>query len=221
MKPKQPELVFVVFRDLSPGTLRSFLRIASIWMIDSPANRAALDRVSRETDLLSLPGEISLISADGPPSAGFLYDLVEEINGHHNGSLWTQWRRIIVSGIQLTADARARLEQFGVVRETRGGFVIGDDARDPLPSDEQRASLGMLIQRAFVEIRALGAEGHGQQASDLADAFHNISAEMYGWGGWSIRNTRELLERYQLKYHREDYSPKFDYVSDFDDIFRG
>lgn len=108
MKLQQPEIVFVVPKDLSPRALRSLLQIASIWMIDSAANRTALDRVSRETDALNLPGEIRLVSADGPSSAGFLYDLVEEICYHHDGSLRTQWRRIIVNGIQLTAEAKPR-----------------------------------------------------------------------------------------------------------------
>jgi len=91
--------------------------------------------------------------------------------------------------------------------------------RDQLPSDKQREGLGELIQNAFVEIRAIAAEGRGQQASDLADTFHNISREMYGWGKWDVEFTRKMLERYQQKYHDESYSPKFNYVTKLDAIF--
>lgn len=88
-----------------------------------------------------------------------------------------------------------------------------------LPTEAQREQLGRLIQWAFVEIRAIAADGRSKQASDLADGFHNISREMYGWGCWDLSLTRAWLEQYQSTYHRHDYSPKFDYVAELDAIF--
>lgn len=36
-----------------------------------------------------------------------------------------------------------------------------------------------MLHHALVEIRMLAGSGHGQQASDLADAFHNLPQEMW------------------------------------------
>ncbi|MBU0753844.1 MAG: hypothetical protein KJ645_01805 [Planctomycetes bacterium] len=88
-----------------------------------------------------------------------------------------------------------------------------------LPNDEQKAKLAKFVRLAFIEIRAISAEGRCKQASDLADAFHNMPREIYGCGKWSKSLTRGMMQDYQNKYHDEDYSPKYDYVSAFDDIF--
>ena len=42
--------------------------------------------------------------------------------------------------------------------------------------------LGELIQQAFVDLRYI----EGDQAHDLAYAFHNIPAEIFGWGTWNV-----------------------------------
>ena len=90
---------------------------------------------------------------------------------------------------------------------------------DPLPTDEQRVRLHDMVAMAFVEIRLLGWAGRAEQASDLADAFHNIPREIYGWGRWSIGITRGMLQSYQDKYHNEEYSGKTHYVAIFNSIF--
>ena len=90
---------------------------------------------------------------------------------------------------------------------------------DPLPTDEQRVRLHDMVAMAFVEIRLLGWAGRAEQASDLADAFHNIPREIYGWGRWSIGITRGMLQSYQDKYHNEDYSGRTNYVGIFNSIF--
>lgn len=90
---------------------------------------------------------------------------------------------------------------------------------DPLPTEEQRIKLHELVAAAFIEIRLLGWAGESEQVADLADAFHNIPREIYGWGGWNIDITRGMLQSYQDKYHAESYSGKTNYVSLFNAIF--
>ena len=48
-----------------------------------------------------------------------------------------------------------------------------------LPNDAQRKKLCEMLHHALVEIRILAGSGHGEQASDLADAFHNLPHEMW------------------------------------------
>jgi hypothetical protein len=48
-----------------------------------------------------------------------------------------------------------------------------------LPNDEQRKKLCDMLHHALVDIRMLAASGHGEQASDLADAFHNLPQEIW------------------------------------------
>jgi hypothetical protein len=91
---------------------------------------------------------------------------------------------------------------------------------DPLPTDDQRVRLHDMVAMAFVEIRLLGWAGRAEQASDLADAFHNIPREIYGWGRWSIEITRGMLQSYQDKYHNEEYSGRTNYVAIFNSIFQ-
>lgn len=90
---------------------------------------------------------------------------------------------------------------------------------DPLPTDKQRIRLHDMVAMAFVEIRLLGWGGRAQQASDLANAFHNIPREIYGWGLWSIGITRGMLQEYQDKYHHEPYPGRTNYTGIFDSIF--
>ena len=87
-----------------------------------------------------------------------------------------------------------------------------------LPNEEQRKKLNELISLAFIEIRLIAAEGRGKQASDLADAFHNISREMYGWGTFSWDIFRGMLQDYQEKYHGEFYFGITDYIRRLDEI---
>ena len=89
---------------------------------------------------------------------------------------------------------------------------------DPLPNAEQRRLLCEMIACAFIELRMLGSVGKSQQAADLADAFHNVAREMYGWGLWRHRTFRGMLKDYQRKYHCEGYGGR-DYVKMFDAIF--
>ncbi|WP_423372551.1 hypothetical protein [Burkholderia sp. LMG 32019] len=83
---------------------------------------------------------------------------------------------------------------------------------DTLPTEKQREALCDLIASAFVELRYLD----GEQAHDLAYAFHNLPKEMYGWGSWSIDTTRNRLRHYQTKHAG---NVGFDYVVAFNSIF--
>ncbi|GEP44923.1 hypothetical protein [Brevifollis gellanilyticus] len=90
---------------------------------------------------------------------------------------------------------------------------------DPLPTAEQQVRLSDMVAMAFVEIRLLGWAGRAEQASDLADAFHNIPREIFGWGRWSIGHTRAMLQCYQDKHHNEEYPGRTNYVAIFNSIF--
>ena len=79
---------------------------------------------------------------------------------------------------------------------------------NPLPSEDQRKALCGLMHEAFIELRYLD----GEQAHDLAYAFHNI----YGWGNWSIESMRGRL-RYDQSKHQSNLG--FNYVAAFDEIF--
>lgn len=81
-----------------------------------------------------------------------------------------------------------------------------------LPTDEQRRELCDLMASAFIELRYF----EGDQAHDLAYAFHNLPKEMYGWGTWSSERTRAGLQRYQDKHASQ---LGFDYVGAFNKIF--
>ena len=81
-----------------------------------------------------------------------------------------------------------------------------------LPTETQRKALCELMSEAFVELRYL----EGDQAHDLAYAFHNLPKAMHGWGTWSAEGLRAGLQRYQSK-HKANLG--FDYVSAWDRIF--
>lgn len=83
---------------------------------------------------------------------------------------------------------------------------------DPLPNEKQREQLGDLMYNAFVELRHLT----GEQAHDLAYAFHNLPKEIYGWGSWSVAGTRARFQYYQRK-HSQNLG--VDYVALFDKIY--
>ncbi|WP_127559263.1 hypothetical protein [Saccharospirillum alexandrii] len=65
-----------------------------------------------------------------------------------------------------------------------------------LPNENQRKALCELMHHAFVELRYLD----GEQAHDLAYAFHNLPVEIYGWGSWNPKDTRGRLKYYQSKH---------------------
>ena len=75
---------------------------------------------------------------------------------------------------------------------------------DPLPTESQREALSELIAFALVKIRQHCREGNVEQAEELADAFHNIPREMYGWGLFQWNAFRGMLEVYEAKYHEDD-----------------
>ena len=72
-----------------------------------------------------------------------------------------------------------------------------------------------MLHHAFVDIRMLTASGHGEQASDLADAFHNLPQEIW-CDYFSISFFREA---FLLPYYRkwQDRRPR-DYVALLDKV---
>ncbi len=48
-----------------------------------------------------------------------------------------------------------------------------------LPNEAQQKKLCDMLHHALGDIRLLAASGHGEQASDLADAFHNLPQEIW------------------------------------------
>jgi len=83
----------------------------------------------------------------------------------------------------------------------------------PLPTEEQKKALCGLMHEAFIELRYLD----GEQAHDLAYAFHNLPMEIFGWGNWSVESMRARLQYYQTK-HQSNLG--FNYVAAFNEIYR-
>ncbi len=88
---------------------------------------------------------------------------------------------------------------------------------DALPTPAQREQLCNLLYYAFAEIRVLGWAARADQATDLADAFHNLPKEMFGWGKFSWDMTRGNLEAYQTRWQGHT---QFDYVTMLDEARR-
>jgi hypothetical protein len=84
---------------------------------------------------------------------------------------------------------------------------------DQRPTDEQRKKLCELMHHAFIALRYL----EGEQANDLAYAFHNLPVDMYSQATWSKERARGALQNYQMKYQK---NPGVDYVALFDEIFK-
>lgn len=88
-----------------------------------------------------------------------------------------------------------------------------------LPNEEQRRILCELIAWAFIEIRHLAGLGKSTRAADLADTFHNVGREIYGWGSWNPLTFRFGLEGYQQQYADDPDGAPRDYISTFDHAF--
>ena len=71
---------------------------------------------------------------------------------------------------------------------------------DPLPNEAQRKLFTEFMADAFICIRLIAGTGHAEQASGLADVFHNVGKETYGWGSWSWSRFRGMVENYSIKY---------------------
>jgi hypothetical protein len=84
-----------------------------------------------------------------------------------------------------------------------------------LPNDAQRKKLCDMLHNALVDIRGLAMAGRGEQAHDLADAFHNLPQEI--WRDYfSITHFREA---FLVPYYRRwpDRRP-WDYIALLDEV---
>ncbi len=128
---KEPELVTIVFGHLPAAQICALLSASSVWMLASDQNSREIDAAEKSMDLRSLPGQISL--APRSPSqdiADWLRKTLDEVDRHHDGSLWTQWRRIDVRGLGYVPELQAVAGDFGEVRPIEGGFAITYLERD-------------------------------------------------------------------------------------------
>ena len=66
-----------------------------------------------------------------------------------------------------------------------------------LPNKQRRQALCKLISYAFTDIRSYAWEGKYNQAAELADIFHNIPQEMYGYGLWDLSVLVEDLAEFE------------------------
>jgi hypothetical protein len=80
-----------------------------------------------------------------------------------------------------------------------------------LPTERQKEKLCEMLADAIDEMRALTSPRYFwdrsrklEQVGELANAFHNLPREIYGWGTWDWDLFRERLCRYQCKYLGED-----------------
>lgn len=71
-----------------------------------------------------------------------------------------------------------------------------------------------ILHHALVEIRLLGWSGRAAQAADLANVFHEMPHEMYGWGCFNWR----LLRRTAMEYREKYPGSLYDYVAMLDVI---
>jgi hypothetical protein len=85
------------------------------------------------------------------------------------------------------------------------------------PIEKQMQMLNHMMYHAFLEIRMLGRRSKSQQASDLADAFHNLPVEMFSEDfDWDLfRNI--YLKAYHEKYPQPEFGTK-NYISLLDKI---
>ncbi len=96
-------------------------------MVESTENSEALKAAAEKFDLSKLPGEVSCGPID--PEKGTLAwfsEVLEEIDMHHDGILWTEWEKVEVLGLPLSDEAKSIAEVYGSVRISDGEncFVI-------------------------------------------------------------------------------------------------
>ena len=72
-----------------------------------------------------------------------------------------------------------------------------DDSR--MPTEMERQHLARLMYYAFCELRLLGREGRNEQATALADVFHNVPLLMYA-NVFSLTAFLNSLACYQHDY---------------------
>jgi hypothetical protein len=93
---------------------------------------------------------------------------------------------------------------FMTVKEATKGFK--NLRQNPtLPNEDQRGGLCELLHYAFVDIRAYAYEGKHLEAGELADIFHNIPDEMYGYGLWDLSALIQRLRVFHKKYGGTNY----------------
>jgi hypothetical protein len=89
------------------------------------------------------------------------------------------------------------------------------DAR--MLTEPERQKLCKMLFYALLEIRGLGNAGKGEQAADLADAFHNLPAYLWS-NNFSFRVFREYLAEYRQRYPERETS--YDYIKLLDEIMK-
>lgn len=84
-----------------------------------------------------------------------------------------------------------------------------------LPNPTQQKKLCDLLHHALVDIRTLAGSGRSAQASDLADAFHNLPQEIW-CNSFSISSFRQA---FLVPYYRKwpDRRP-LDYIGLLDEV---
>ncbi len=86
-----------------------------------------------------------------------------------------------------------------------------------VPNEAQQKKLCDMLHHALLDIRMLAGSGHGEQASDLADAFHNLPHEIW-CDYFSISYFREaFLVPYYRKWPDRVHR---DYVALLDEVER-
>ena len=80
--------------------------------------------------------------------------------------------------------------------------------------NERAPLLLEMLRCALLDIRILARNGHAQQASDLADAFHNLPAGVFR-DGFDVPRFRDGLIAYARAYP-DPTTRRFDYVAMLD-----
>lgn len=87
-----------------------------------------------------------------------------------------------------------------------------------MPTEQERQQLCRMLRLALLEIRMLGWEGKAEQATDLADAFHNVPTFLWR-EDFSFSFFRKFLQGYKEKYPGRKSG--FDYLAMLDEVMAG
>ena len=82
-----------------------------------------------------------------------------------------------------------------------------------MPNEAQQKKLCDMLHHAFVDIRMFAASGHGERASDLADAFHNLPHEI-----WCDYFSISFFRQAFLTPYARKWSGGWDYLAMLDEV---
>ena len=121
----EPDVVTIVFGHLPAERLCDLLSSSSVWTLESEENSEEILAAANNTDLEALPGQISSVGYKaGLGVEDWLRGTLDLVDGHHDGYLWTEWKRIEVIGIECTPAIERVAGDYGDVLASERDFSI-------------------------------------------------------------------------------------------------